>query len=326
MQLITTVFSTTVFSRSGLWRTNFAQLMRITAYALVFGAPLSTIAQSQPGLRIASWDLSRAEKSIFAPPPKPAKSSWRHTFGSERSDRKKSRIGYFNLEADVVLLQGVRNVRALKRVFPPRRWRLILSRDYTKLAPALSRLPADLQDYDIAATEYTTPHPVTAIAIRYQRRLRVRGVQHIPVATQADSPENRSHMASGTAVRINHYGSSIWLVSLARAQDCSAAISECAPWQAALQWTHSLGLPATTLIIAGTSKPAPSSPQQTPTEACGDLLRVTNGKASSALESPSKSLSSLVLPTQRRARKKLGCIVSATLDLEPAPRLPTSNP
>ena len=289
-------------------------------------ASRSSIAEGPPSLQIATWDVSQAEKSIFKRSRKSKKRSWRHTFGAERADRKSSRVGWFNLDVDVVLLQGVRSVRALKRVFPARTWRLILSRDYTKYAPALSRLPADLRLYDIAATERTASHAMTAVAIRYQRRLRVRGVHHIAVpekSTADEQSDKRADLPSGTAVRINHYGTTYWLLSLAGIQGCQGHTQDCPLWRAAHAWRKTVERPATDYIIAGVSAPEGSddvdttatsssgagatAPDVEKAEAaadarCGELLPLVGEDKPHAL----------LLTPEQRVREKLGCIVLGT--------------
>lgn len=277
---------------------------------------------SAASLRIATWDVSQAEKSIFARKKNEKKSSWRHTFGSERRDAKKTRLGIFNLDVDVVLLQGVRNVRALRRVFPTRHWKLILSRDYMRYAPPLSRLPADLQAYEISVTGRTVEHPVTAIAVRYQRRLRVRAIRHIRIEdhvenSNADLPEVKlENVPSVTAVRINHFGSDIWLMSLALIHGCTDGGAPCPTWQATQNWYKLLQTSYQLPAIAGAAHtPKADEGREHPKIAqCGTLAPLTENCGKDKCLGEQKSLT----------RKKLGCIVLTTVNLPRA--LPLQRP
>lgn len=264
---------------------------------------------AKPILRIATWDVSQAEKSIFARKKTQKKSSWRHTFGSERQDAKKSRLGVFNLDVDVVLLQGVHNVSALRGIFPTRHWKLILSRDYMNDIPPLSRLPMDLQGFDITAYEHRTDHPVTAIAVRYQRRLRVRAINHVKLDPsenpQGDSSET---IPSATAVRINYFGSSLWLVSLAMAQTCTDAYAPCPRLKAIKKWHnergHQRGIPA----IVGTTRTTKKQDKAeniVATPSCGKLRPLSTQCGTDGCIGELKTLT----------RKKLGCIVLTTVHL-----------
>ena len=267
-----------------------------------------------PELRIATWDVSQAEKSIFTRKKNRKKSSWRHTFGSERHDAKKTQHGVFNLDVDVVLLQGVRNVRALRRVFPTRYWKLILSNDYMRHAPPLSRLPSDLQTYDISITGRTVEHPVTAVAVRYQRRLRVRAIKHIRTEDHVGSTNDDAssleldNMPSATAVRINHFGSNIWLMSLALVQDCQGAVAKCATWRAVKNWYKLLQTSNQIAAVAGAAHTRPSTDEaqahpKPPT--CGTFTPLTQSCGKDECLGQRKRLT----------RKKLGCIVLTTIKL-----------
>jgi len=290
---------------------------------LTFGVAVTSAcpAIAAPPLRIATWDVSQVEKEIFARPKHEKKSSWRHTFGSERFDTKKTRLGIFNLDVDVVLLQGVQNVRALRRVFPTRTWKLILSRDYMRNLPPLSRLPADLQIYDIAATEANPRTPVTAVALRYQRRLRVRAIKHISVdETLAKTGSAVSTIPAATAIRINHFGAQLWLVSLALSEHCAEDHSTCPPWVATKKWFNDLNEFDQVPAVAGRSVPKPSptpadkKTQKTSTKPCGDLVAVSESCLQRGCIGTMKT----------RTRKKLGCIVVTTVSVPQ--RVPQRHP
>ncbi len=265
-----------------------------------------SLVTAAPPLRIATWDVSRAEKGIFARPKREKKSSWRHTFGSERFDAKKTRLGIFNLDVDIVLLQGIRNVRALKRVFPTRTWKLILSRDYMRSITPLSRLPSDLQLYDIAATELNARTPVTAVAVRYQQRLRVRAIKHIEVDHRLGKSETTtSEIPAATAVRINHFGSRLWLVSLALTENCKGDHAQCLPWVTTNKWFKDLNDFDRVPAVAGWSSPKPTdnNSQKKEIQPCGKLVAMSQ----SCLDQ------GCIGKMKRLTRKKLGCIVLTTV-------------
>lgn len=271
-------------------------------FVTVFKSP----ALAAPPLRIATWDVSQAEKSIFAIPKRKQKSSWRHTFGSERVDAKKARLGIFNLDVDVVLLQGVRNVSALRRVFPARVWKLILSRDYMRSLPSLGRLPADLRGFDVSATELVALAPVTAVALRYQRRLRVRAIKHIEPGAGTVRPENQTDQpTAATAVGINYFGSRLWLVSLAFTKSCAGKLANCPAWKTTTDWFNALNPFDRVPTVAGRSTPKTviATKENTDGQSCGQLVTVAQSCREPGCLGKMK----------RKTRKKLGCIVLTTL-------------
>lgn len=265
---------------------------------------------ANPVLHIATWDLSGVDKTVFAPTKRNNRPTWRHTFGAERYDRKKRDLGVFNLDVDVVLLQGARHLRGLRRIFPTRDWKLIMSRDYMRNMPALSRLPVDLQDFDIAYEETTSAQPVTAIAVRCQRRLRVRGIQHIDVPTpEPGTQDPQTHPPSATAVRINYFGSNVWLLSVAAPIECTAEDQNCHVWHAVRTWQDETARTDVhpVPVVSGTTSPKRSENKSTDQAAkyCGDFKRPQHhGEASARIGK-----------LHRLTRKKLGCIVLTTLDI-----------
>lgn len=261
-----------------------------------------------PALHIATWDVTQAENNVFSRRNKENKTTWRHTFGSERQDARMTRIGIFNLDVDIVLLQGVRNVRALRRIFPTRDWRLILSRDYLRSTPALSRLPSDLRPYDISASERILEQPITAVAVRYQRNLRVRGIRHIKISNKTDENSNvLTPPPSATAVRVNHRGSTLWLVSVAMTSDCKMEQSTCNGPLETKKWQNLLSDTDPALIIAGRSQPrnTPVELDHSENKLCGSFRKMSQTGTSGSQLGDITSLS----------RRKLGCIVRMAVTL-----------
>lgn len=291
------------------------KLVLLLAHVLVLGLGLGACpANASQILRIATWDLAHADASVFKAP-KSRQPTWRHTFGSERQDRKPARLGTFNLDVDIVLLQGVHNIHGLRRIFPPRHWKLIISRDYMHVSRPLSRLPTDLQAFDISTLDQSAGNPVTAVAVRYQRGLRVRGINHISLDThiQNVTSKNKPH-PKALATLLNYYGLRLWLVSMqlpapCREQEmtCSAFDGFKATLRARLERQNRSHYP----VIAGIAR-APSedgtsakTPPNLSNPHCGRLTPVfRQAKEHSALGY-----------VHQKTRKKLGCIVIGDIKL-----------
>lgn len=168
-------------------------------------------------LRIASFDLSQAPGIIAGKPPAPQKPSWRTTFGSEIRNEKKRTLSTLAIDADVVLLQGLTSMREVRRLFPARYWKLVVSRQLL-----VSEDPLDPWSRDATASI-----PTTAIAIRFQRDVRVVGQDHLMELAGATG-SGKQKLPAGTAVRLNVQGKPMWVVSVALAPDCIAGGTQCA--------------------------------------------------------------------------------------------------
>lgn len=188
-------------------------------------------------IRIASWNLLDAVSVGLIERKEPNKRGWRNTFGSERRIEAKPKFAGEKLGADIVLLQGVKNIREVRQLFPARSWKLIVSRQILR-ASRDGSLSGSTQIEGIGTT--------TAIAVRYQRRLRVTGTEHLmelsgsrpagdassigpetpdigqPASTAAPAPPVRASSA-GLAVRISFSGMMFWAVSAALANNCRNA-------------------------------------------------------------------------------------------------------
>lgn len=182
-------------------------------------------AQAADGLTIAILDL--AEVPDLAPP-KPTRaepSAWRTSFGSERKNEPNVKPSSPDsplaaiADADAVLIQGVHAAAKLRRLFPPRTWRLIVSRG---LADASRAASAD------AAT--------TAIAIKARPELRVTART---AGLRLEAPDAQATLSApqttATAVRLVDAGRAIWLASVALPVGCSGA-SDCPARQQLNAW------------------------------------------------------------------------------------------
>ncbi len=178
-------------------------------------------------LRILSWDLDAGDKAIPTQAEKTEPNRWRHTFGTERREKTKAQMSNLaeELNADVVLLQGVRSVGKTKRIFPARRWALIISRQilgvYSNAEGGRSRVPANFA--------------TTAIAVRYKSGVRITAREHLlQLATETERPgEQRDDNTqggktnkipkpakAGVAARLRYEGKTIWVVSTAFPARC----------------------------------------------------------------------------------------------------------
>jgi hypothetical protein len=183
------------------------------------------------GLTIAILDL--AEVPALAPP-KPMRtdqSAWRTSFGSERKSEPKVKASSPDsplaaiADADAVLIQGVHAAAPLRRLFPPRTWRLIVSRD---LAAAANSPRGTNAGSDAA---------ITAIAIKARPDLRVtaRAAGLRLEATEAQDDSGASPQTTVTAVRLVDAGRAIWLASVALPAGCREA-SACPARQQLNAW------------------------------------------------------------------------------------------
>lgn len=183
-----------------------------------------------------SLDVSDAPAIQAPKPPAPEKPSWRTSFGSQRETKDVPKGPVPGLDADVVLLQGVTNLRAVQRAFPGRSWKLVVSRQMV-----LTDDPVDPRSYEAVSNE-----PATAVAVRYQAGVRVAGQEHflasrqIQSAAEAPAPqappgseENRPiagtpPLIAGTAVRLNIGGRFLWVASVAFGDTCADGTKPCA--------------------------------------------------------------------------------------------------
>lgn len=195
------------------------------AIAAALTAPAALAGGSGPapapgGLTIAILDL--AEVPALAPP-KPVsadQSAWRTSFGSERKSEPKVKGASPDsplaaiAEADAVLIQGVHAAAPLRRLFPPRTWRLIVSRG---LASASN---------SARGTNAGDP-TITAIAIKARPDLRVTARSAGLLLEARDAPESdpagTPPPTTATAVRLMDAGRAIWLASVALPAGCSDA-------------------------------------------------------------------------------------------------------
>lgn len=198
------------------------------------GEPMPPAAPFGP-LRIASWHLDDAKAAGALAMLPDLDRAWRHTFGAERRTAPASTFDAAKLDADVVLLQGVRRISDARLLFPARDWRLVVSRQM--LTPVLSgRAPNRFLLDEVVPGR----PPTTAVAVRFKRGLRVAGQAHItevvvPVESPADARAPRETPAA-LAVRLLADRKPLWVVSADLAAACRGGVEPCRAMDALLHW------------------------------------------------------------------------------------------
>lgn len=195
-----------------------------------------------PGpLKIMSWNVASSPYAIAMRKIKSSAPAWRTSFGSERRTidappPPRSAL----IDADVVLLQGITNPRALRRLFPARSWRLIFSRRALETLPKGSVFTAPVSSVE-----------VEAVAIRFRDGLRVlhRGediddlpsaapetsTPAAPAATAIQPPLNPA--SPGLAVKVIDRGRTLWIASISLESACDAASnSDCSKPALLARW------------------------------------------------------------------------------------------
>lgn len=206
-------------------------------------------------LRIESRDLSEAPGLMPAPKPPAHASTWRTSFGSERKSdgdinsspatQTTQAPQTTGVDADVVLLQGVSDVAVLRRLFPPRSWRLVVSR---RALPGRAAAPSP----GLAR--------VTAVAVRAKRGLRITGRDHTLDLQSAE--DSGTSGASATAVRVADGPRVIWFVSVMLPEACRAQSVECAPRKKLAEWRQAKRDAGQTTVVGGLySDATPATPE-----------------------------------------------------------------
>ena len=177
------------------------------------------------GLTVSILDLAEAPALAPPPPAEARRPAWRTSFGAERRTepevKPETAAGSGLLAAvagsDAVLIQGVKAAAPLRRLFPPRTWRLIVSK----------RLVAPLDPAGAGPAERPA---ATAIAVKARRDLRVTARAY---ALRLDDPPpggpEAALPAAATAVRLMDRGRAVWLASVALPSACLGAASAACP-------------------------------------------------------------------------------------------------
>lgn len=179
---------------------------------------------SARGLTIAILDLAEIPNLLPRPVVETRRPAWRTTFGSERESPPESKahaaagpIAALG-ETDAVLIQGVQAAAPLRRLFPPRAWRLIVSRNVLS--------PSDPVGMRTVRSDLP---PSTAIAVRAHQDLRVTA-RALTLRLEPSSPGRPAEgsEAAATAVRlVDRGGRALWLASVTLPASCSSEDPPC---------------------------------------------------------------------------------------------------
>jgi len=132
-------------------------------------------------LAITSWNLQDALASGAIKRRSHKRAVWRHTFvPHQRKFQGSTQLDKTLHNADIVMLQGVNSIREARKLFPARRWKLIVSRAILKVARGRGPFPRMMPE----------GFATTAIAVRYQLGVRVTGQEHLLELAKADEEEN----------------------------------------------------------------------------------------------------------------------------------------
>lgn len=173
-----------------------------------------------PGpLTIAILDLAEASDLAPVKAPEPSRAAWRTSFGSERQNEPEVKPVTADTpfaalaESDAVLIQGVKAAAPLRRLFPPRTWRLIVSRRLVS--------PGDPEGGETVRADLPA---ATAIAVKAKQTLRVTARAHALRLDDAapDQSQPNDQIAAATAVRLVDRGRTLWLASVTLPPSCAA--------------------------------------------------------------------------------------------------------
>ena len=216
-------------------------------------APSQTQMPTTKDFQLASWNLLAGVRQGDGTVKRftvrqPAKQTWRHTFGAERETLRFAKQGPAGFQADLVALQGVTSVRDVRRLYPARKYHVILSRQLLATSNSEARgLIAYRQ----------TGAPTTALVYRRQRGVRFAGMRHFvpkrgPGDSEIDDP------AAITAIRLRVYRRAFWLASLDVAAGCDAAdkqTHQCVERETIvesfLDWAVKSVTPSTPMVLMG---------------------------------------------------------------------------
>lgn len=167
-------------------------------------------------LKVVSWSLDEASAAgAIEIQPTPQR-VWRHTFGAERRQPSRANFDVENLDADIVLLQGVRLIAHARLLFPPRDWRVIHSRQIYR--PVLAPRGAGPGWGDAERTG------TTAMAFRFRRGVRIVGQYLIPDTAQPSSePGGPPETPAALAIRLLVDRTFLWVVSADLPRACAGS-------------------------------------------------------------------------------------------------------
>ncbi len=297
---------------------------------LIDRAPPPQESQQRKKLVVVSWHLDDAIAGGFAHREKYEKKVWRNTFGSERHTQPQTRRNIHDLDADIVLLQGVRSLLEVRKLFHARDWKVIYSR---QLLPTLDKV-------HMGRRRSLSDQPTTAIAVRYQRGVRITGVRHFKeFAEEADhssesdnapdildtvsfedssvegdkDPENAKTVppdrpsTSGVAVRIFNRGQVRWFAAASFSKRCRDQAEKCPGLNAMANWIKTSDTTKMPIVVGGQLPTADDESQNT-----SQRWTWLSGETSVCADQNIKS-SPNVTNTQPQYSDEIGCLLSTEL-------------
>lgn len=207
-------------------------------------APSPSPRLPQP-FRIMSWNVATSPYAIAMRKIKSEPPAWRTSFGAERRTiEAPARPQASDITADIVLLQGVINPRAMRRLFPARQWRLIFSPRALETLPKGSVFTAPVSSVEIEA-----------IAIRYREGWRIVGRGEPLDAVDATQPSSALSQTAGLAIRIVDGPRTIGVASATLPIDCRSGQS-CEKAAALSRWRAARSSDDAIVVVAGALAPA----------------------------------------------------------------------
>lgn len=179
-------------------------------------------------LTVAIFDLQEFPALAPRPPPEFRHPAWRTTFGSERATQPRFEAGAVSgplaalAGVDAVLIQGLQAAAPLRRLFPPREWRLIVSR----------RVLSATDPVGFRTVRRNLP-PTTAIAVKARPDLRVTART---LALNLEASAENDQEAAATAIRLDLGGRAVWLASIALPASCNVEDPPCPALAALDAW------------------------------------------------------------------------------------------
>lgn len=209
--------------------------------------PAGSIAIAPAGpLKVLSWNVASSPYAIAMRKIKSAVPSWRTSFGSERRTIEVPTAPRAeDIDADIVLLQGITRPRAMRRLFPARKWRLIFSRRALESLPKGSVFTAPVSTVEIEA-----------IAVRFRQGLRVIGraeEMEVPQPVQTVDLSGQvagSRPSPGLAVKLLDRGKPVWLASVSVGSTCSGA-HNCERLAALQRWRDARATSGESMVVGG---------------------------------------------------------------------------
>ncbi len=258
--------------------------------------------KAPPGsLKVLSWNVATSPYVIAMRKIKTSAPAWRTSFGSERRTIDAPPPPRADLiDADVVLLQGITNPRALRRLFPARKWRLIFSRRALETLPKGSVFTAPVSSVE-----------VEAIAVRYRDSLRVvnRGeiiddprvaaAAPLSASTTLVTPPAVNPASPGLTVQVIDRGRTVWLASVTLdATSCGSARADCAKSALLARWRDARRQARDEVIAGGVMRDDAAA---TPCEAQG-------------IEAEAPAAKALLRLAKGQKRDILGCVAELTVE------------